>query len=840
MVARSAAGPFEPDTDHSGEGKQQARLLGFASFSGEPFRVALLAMKPTYVSLLTLAALAALTSARAQAPAVAEKPPAPPESGETVQLERFEVSGVAVEDSVNPLTRPMEGVFGDARSILETPRAASTISQALLRERGINGVTEFVAYAPGSYAPASYGKASIPNIRGDLAETFINGQRVSYNNFGYLPSFNNVEAVDVVRGPGSAIYGAGFFTGGYVNYVTKQPKFTKETTATVRLGTWVPGGGSWLNSSWQIDTTAPFASGKSAWRVSYEGKEDDTFFGDHGGRDDRQDLYVAWINRKNDKTTQEANVQYIWQASPQLLGVNRPNQELIDNGRYYTGDLPDTGYSAAGAIDGVIPGTSWVDLPRDATLLSVGDFSNANIYRGQYIVTTQLDGDAKHIGRTLIERVDRRRYHAFEYTEYVKQWTFEARSEYHRVHEIAGKGSRSVSGTTIRWEERESFTNYFNEYFFQYDLTRANRTFSHERDYPNSYWPGFEGPGGRLFFPAAYGSPETSKSTLWNPAIFYQENVELTDKFSVLVGLRGEGFLAKAVDPLGAQTGDPVWQDRNEDAAFSWNASAMYRPTPKTSFYATYQRTTAVHGNVTGGGIMLKDDDTGRGVIDPEDFDNVSRLAEIGAKFALLDNKLYIGGALYDQRREEVELGGDVKNLRMRGAELELVYQPDTKLNATFNAAFTDGRFENSTASQAGGTSLYNLYAAGRGPGGKGNGQGFQWDKLPRGDYRIPGLSRVVINSSASYRFDNGFGGGVGGSWQSEQPGNLTNEYHIPAQIFLNAFLFYRQPRWEANLDVLNVLDRRNWVHNGDNYSNNVLVFQDLPLRVEASVKFKF
>ena len=68
----------------------------------------------------------------------------------------------------------------------------------------------------------------------------------------------------------------------------------------------------------------------------------------------------------------------------------------------------------------------------------------------------------------------------------------------------------------------------------------------------------------------------------------------------------------------------------------------------------------------------------------------------------------------------------------------------------------------------------------------------------------------------------------------------MLNEYHIPSQIFLNAFLFYRQPTWEIDLEILNVLDRRNWIHNGDNYSNNVLVFQDLPLRVEGYVKFRF
>jgi hypothetical protein len=43
-----------------------------------------------------------------------------------------------------------------------------------------------------------------------------------------------------------------------------------------------------------------------------------------------------------------------------------------------------------------------------------------------------------------------------------------------------------------------------------------------------------------------------------------------------------------------------------------------------------------------------------------------------------------------------------------------------------------------------------------------------------------------------------------------------------------------------VDIEILNVLNRRNWIHNGDNFSNHVLVFQDLPLRVEAYVKIRF
>jgi outer membrane receptor protein involved in Fe transport len=407
------------------------------------------------------------------------------------------------------------------------------------------------------------------------------------------------------------------------------------------------------------------------------------------------------------------------------------------------------------------------------------------------------------------------------------------------VLEGGGVTHQVTAGATVRFEKRLSYTNYFNEYFFQYDITRANDVFSHAADYPNSYFPGFAGPGGLLYFPASYGSPETTDSTLWNPAAFLQDEIRLSDRWSLLTGLRFDEFFAKARDPLGAAAGSN-WSDSHHDGALSWNASLIYKLTDKATLYLTRQNAYAVHGNVTGGGIMLKDDGTGRGVIDPEDFKNLSRLTEIGAKFSLLDNKLFAGITAYEQRRQQVELGGQVQNLKFHGGELEFVYQPDTHFNATLNIAFIDGRFDHSTASEAGGTSLYNLYAAGYGPGGLGNGLGFQWDKLPPGDYRIPGLSRWVTNSSFSYAFASGFGGGLGGSWQSEQPGNLANEYHIPAQIFLNAFLFYRQPRWEVNVDLLNVLNRRNWIHNGDTYSDNVLVFQDLPFRVEGYVKFKF
>jgi hypothetical protein len=753
---------------------------------------------------------------------------------EVTTLSPYVVTGVPVDQSVNPLTRETAAVLGDERDVLATPRGVSILTVPLFNERQIHGVREILLYSPSAYAGASYGKTTVPNLRGDTAETYLNGQRLSYNLYGYFPSFNGVEAVDLVRGPGSAVFGAGYFTGGYVNYVTKAPSFAgPSTTVTTRIGTWSPSESSYLNGSVQIDTTAPI-SPKLAWRVSVEGKGGDTFFHRNDVRDDRFDFFAALTWRPHPGTTVDVALQYLWQASPEILGVNRVNQDLIDHAIYYTGPSADLG------VPGPIPATTAVKLPWDATLFSRGDFSNANVGRAQLVFTHQLSPTSTFVNRTLYEHVNRRRAHQFEYTEYVTQDTAENRSEFHV--EVPGVGERRstvVAGATVRYEGRESFTNYFNEYFYNFDLTDPSRVFNFRAQYPNSTFPGFVGPGGREFFPASYDSPETVRSETWNPAVFWQQDIPLSSRLSFLFGLRGDTFFARAKDPLGDAAGVP-WRDAETVSAFSQNWSLVYRPTAKTSLYATYNRIRAANGNVTGGGVILNLPD---GQINREDFRNLSELAELGAKAAFLDNKLFAAATLFDQQRSRVSLGGKKNDIRLRGAELEAVYQPDTHFSATANATFQSGHYVNSRPYQAGGRDIYAAYALGRGPGRLGTATGSYdpfGNQVPAGDWPLLGLSNTMLNGSVRYRFENNFGVSCNAQWQSRQRGNLDDQWHIPAQVLYNAGVFYEAKRWTANVDFLNLTNERNWIHNGDAYTASQLIFPELPFRIEGYVKVKF
>jgi outer membrane receptor for monomeric catechols len=752
-------------------------------------------------------------------------------------LARFTVTGVPVEQSVNPLTRQTSSVMGEARDPLDTPRGVSTITTALFNERQIHGVQEILLYSPSAYVGAAFGNITMPNLRGDLAETYLNGQRLSYNYYGYFPSFNGVEAVDLVRGPGSAVFGAGYFTGGYVNYVTKQPKFSgPETTVTTRLGTWAPGQVSALNGSVQLDTTAP-VNDHLAWRVSYEAKGGDTFFRKNGAPDSRQDIFAAVTWQPGVATTLAFSAQYFWQNPPETLGVNRVNQDLIWHEQYYTGASADN-YP----FPGPIPATGVVKLPWEASLFSNGDFSNANVVRTQLIATHVFAPALTLVNRTLFEYVNRRRFQQFEYAEYVTQHTFENRTELHFDWSEAALPSTAVAGITVRYAHTLSYENYFNEYIYNFDLTDPTRVFNEAEQYPNSYYPGLTGPGGRPFFPAAWGSPETDNSTLWNPAAFWQHEVKFTAQLSFIAGLRGDLYLGDARDPL-PPAGTTPWHDHASVGTVSPTANLVFRPTPTSSLYATYQRIRAVTGNLAGGGLILTDRGDGTGGLNRDDFRNRSDLAELGAKFSLLDHQLYAAATLFDQRRTKIELGGEHSDILIRGLELEAVYQPNPQFNATANATFQDGHYVNSAPFQLGGRSIYDAYALGRGPGGRGTGTaGYDpyANQVPVGDWALLGFSKVMLNGSVRYRLESGYGAGLNAQWQSRQRGNLDNQWHLPAQYTLNGSLFYEAKRWSANLDLLNLTGQRNWIHNGDAYTASQLIFPQLPFRLEGYFKFKF
>ena len=91
----------------------------------------------------------------------------------------------------------------DALVVRSATKVTADIIAAAPRLRAIARATDFNQYSPGVYTPSRYGLANVPVIRGELSEIYQNGQRTIYSRNSVLASFNAVEAMDIVKGPGS-------------------------------------------------------------------------------------------------------------------------------------------------------------------------------------------------------------------------------------------------------------------------------------------------------------------------------------------------------------------------------------------------------------------------------------------------------------------------------------------------------------------------------------------------------------------------------------------------------------------------------------------------------------
>ncbi|MEO0521113.1 MAG: TonB-dependent siderophore receptor, partial [Cyanobacteria bacterium P01_A01_bin.116] len=106
-------------------------------------------------------------------------------------------------------------------SPLDVPQSIQVIPRELIEDRAANSIVEALRTSPGVVSSFDNSLFNDAIIRGFLADFRRNGltNDVVGNTSG-LP--NNIERLEILRGPASVLYGQGSF-GGTVNVITKQP-----------------------------------------------------------------------------------------------------------------------------------------------------------------------------------------------------------------------------------------------------------------------------------------------------------------------------------------------------------------------------------------------------------------------------------------------------------------------------------------------------------------------------------------------------------------------------------------------------------------------------------------
>ena len=781
--------------------------------------------------------------------------PSASSSSDVTSLSKYTVSDTPLDEQILPTVRPIASVYGDAESIIDIPRSVSSVNKAWMDDRQVKNAMDFGQFSPGVYSAAQYGIPATPQIRGDLGQIYINGQETLFTRNEIFPSFNGIEAMDIVKGPGSAVYGPqGQGPGGYVNFVTKQPYFDgPHTDLSATWGDWTLGH-SYSNPSFTIDTGGPL-SNKLAYRISYLSQYGDGYY--LNTKNETQDVYAAITFLATSTFKLEWWGQFYSSRFNEVAGVNRVTQDFIWNGNYIAGPAT-SGFAGIYAL--LNPATAYtVKLPDYVTVESPLDSNHAKRAQSQLIATATLSPTSKLIDRTYFENADARQFEGFGYTEYEPlMQSIQNRVEYHKTLDLGTVSNDLIVGGDFRYTRQITYNDYDLEPFPYFDLTQP---------LSQVLIPGYNTylnhtVGGGYQVPGAYGyssdpySNGNQDSHIYDSAAFVQDNIHLTSQFSGLLGFRVDHIKADDLSP-------PVFNSTTEayvpeGGLFGANAtvndpsyfgSLVFKPTEMSSVYFTADRTAAVVGSGNFGGIGISESFTAANNT-PTAWDNAMKtdmkvkgtLYEVGFKQAFLGNKLYFDGALFQQNKEQPEVTGPPVQVKDKGLELEVVYQPTRAL--TFNANFT---YQNATAyAPPGGfyqqTGNYlDFYPVGFIVDGKsGTGVGainFGATTPLITKIRAPGVPQVLANAFVEYKFPSGFGFGVGPRINGQQPANDQDTLHIPGEYELDGYLFYREKRWDVRVNVTNLTNNRLLDPIDVTFAGNDQVYVRQP--ISASITFR-
>ena len=181
------------------------------------------------------------------------------------------VTGTA---SIDPLiTQSRTSAVGKSSvSIQDTPFSISLVDVEQIRETGAKNVQDALQYSSGVYA-GRYGfdtRGDWAAVRGLSTATYQNGLRRTYGFYNNVrPEIYSLEAIEVLKGPASVLYGQAEL-GGIINSVTKMPQKTASSELEVQYG-------SFNRKQLAADLTGPIdQEGKWLYRLVALARDSDT------------------------------------------------------------------------------------------------------------------------------------------------------------------------------------------------------------------------------------------------------------------------------------------------------------------------------------------------------------------------------------------------------------------------------------------------------------------------------------------------------------------------------------------------------------------------------------
>ena len=782
------------------------------------------------------------------------------------------INGVPYKETVLPTRLQNESTYGIDLNVMETPRSTTLLSTTQLETLNIDDPRAFSYLTSSSYTDAAFGTPNIPRVRTQYADVFYNGMRdsLSQNGYGVPINYDAFANIDITKGPANVVDGPGTGVGGSVDFQTKRPNLDHSTGLVDATLDTVN------NRRLTADYSVPIIKDVLAVILSYSGEDSGSYFTGHWMH--KNALYAALRWEPTDNYTLDVNGEVNVEQYTENVGVNRANQALINSGTYLTGSNDPADNFGFGTFWDAT-GSTKID-PKTTIDATPGTTSRGVLYNFQAIQKYKINSSLTLENNTLYMFQNSDNHEFYYYADNSNgSYTLENKTDLKGDYNFDWGGNnirnQFVIGGSVRYAHTNYIANFNNEAVSVWDLaTTAPRTWKLD--------PSEQSFGNAVPFTSVFGTPlygvtgrdlvgggNTGVSNLYDIGVFAQDRIVLTPQLSILAGARFDTLQDHTHDPLNCSPDGtftcldlPADHTTGVYGLGSANVSVVYRWTPQFSTYATFDWVqTPPPSNGGEGGINAY------GIVpDSKLLRANSFLYEAGAKFNLLDNKLFISTAVFDQTHQVPTGPGDTLSIDAltRGVELEANYQPNRNLYITGSYSFLKTTLDSPPG-------FYD-FPAQPGINVDGGGAFLTPDELflPGQKVDQPDQPQHLINFLANYKTPLGVGFRTG--LQVTGPIPLTASAYIntaalnaagvdtpnsvtpvagkpgvgyyqspiiPWQYTWNLAAFYEWKNYTVTVSVYNVTDRHNWAPSPGFYGNDFLVLSD-PRTYELRLQAKF
>ena len=698
-----------------------------------------------------------------------------------------------------------------ASALKEVPQSVGYVTKELILDQGATTVNEVVKNISGVNQNSSYNDFSIRGFRATgnrNSGNLLNGMRAQ-TSLWKQSSLANIERVEVIKGPASALFGNAA-PGGVINRVTKKPLFENKNSITVGVG-------SWNTLKTYGDFTGPLNPKKTLlYRLNLGYEKTDSFRDLQGSESIIAAPSFSYI--PNEKT--HINVDFVYQN---FNGKIDRGQSVPADGNVYSTPISRSLSAANDFLKENTLNTTIALTHKFSDHISLNAIYLNSSYSEDMLEHTQANLYYKQIGnganafryadpnKVMMTANQRKRYFAnnsfntyfnFNFNTGILKHKLLVGYDYFISEQKAGSSSISAQGYLSKDK-----TKVVNTY-----TTTAN-VLAGSVLTPTTNVPVFD-----LYDPIAGNAYKDISKYIWkqntlNPYEEYSHGVYVQEQIDIsivklLIGLRQEWF----TETLNKETTKEI---SRQTSAFIPRVGLVVEASENINLYSTW-----VKGFQPQGANIQSDPDRYGG---PFDYMK-SELYEVGLKTEWFNKRLSATLAIFkitqENSLEQSPKAGKADwrvpvDEESNGFELDVAGQILPNFSVVANYAYTDAR-------------IVKLKEEGA---------------IKDLNVQRPSTPRHAANLWTKYIFENGslkgLGAGIGVSYASErlgQVGRRATAASYPDYTLLNAVLYYKVKDVQLQLNVNNVLNRTYWISGYDNLRN----FPGAPRNINASVTYRF